>query len=151
MDSDLQVMSREQLMDETQKLRDAIRTHRDSASHELCWHHPALWGLLPETTDPVPVVPDWPQFMQGCVRYRQSLDQQAPRAPRSGAPYQARAQRTGAIAIGAMALGAAGGGRTRGRCASDRAACGRERALRTCANRRSRRPAIALRSTRPAA
>jgi hypothetical protein len=106
MDSDLQVMSREQLMDETQKLRDAIRTHRDSASHELCWHHPALWGLLPETTDPVPVVPDWPQFMQGCVRYRQSLDQQAPRAPRSGAPYQARTQRTGAIAIGAMALGA---------------------------------------------
>ena len=33
-----------------QKLRAGIRAHRDSTGHELCWHHPALWGLLPEGT-----------------------------------------------------------------------------------------------------
>jgi len=26
-------------------------------------------------------VPDWPEFMRGCVKYRQSLDKQPPRAP----------------------------------------------------------------------
>ena len=83
MDSDLRAMSPQQLMDEVQKLRDGIRKHRDSSGQELCWHHPALWGLLPERLDPVPVVPEWPQFMEGCVRYRQSLDAQAPDAPRS--------------------------------------------------------------------
>ena len=87
MDSDLDQMSREQLIDEVTKLRDAIRTHRDSTEHALCWHHPALWGLLPEQTDPVPVVPAWPEFMRGCIRYRQSLDAQAPDAPRSDEPY----------------------------------------------------------------
>lgn len=88
MDSDLDQMSREQLIDEVRKLRDAIRTHRDSTGHALCWHHPALWGLLPEQTDPVPVVPDWPEFLRGCIRYRQSLDAQAPDAPRSNEPYE---------------------------------------------------------------
>ena len=34
-------------------------------------------------TDPVPAVPDWPQFMQGCIKYRRSLDEQAPGAPRT--------------------------------------------------------------------
>jgi len=43
----------------------------------------ALWGLLPEKTDPIPTVSEWPQFLQGCIRYRQSLDEQAPEAPRS--------------------------------------------------------------------
>lgn len=28
-----------------------------------------------------------PEFLRGCVRYRQSLDEQLPAAPRSGAPY----------------------------------------------------------------
>ena len=87
MDTDLERMSREQLIEEVMKLRQGIRKHRDSTSHELCWHHPALWGLLPERTDPVPVVPDWPRFMQGCVRYRQSLDEQALAAPRTKESY----------------------------------------------------------------
>jgi hypothetical protein len=87
MDEDLQSMSREQLADEVKKLRQGIREHRDSSLHELCWHHPALWGLLPERTDPQPVVPEWPQFMQGCIRYRQSLDEQVPGAPRTHRPY----------------------------------------------------------------
>jgi hypothetical protein len=82
-DDDLESLSREQLIAEVRKLRDGIRNHRDSTEQELCWHHPALWGLLPEKTDPVPVVPEWPQFLRGCVRYRESLDRQAPDAPRT--------------------------------------------------------------------
>ena len=87
MDEDLHGMSRDQLFVEVQKLRQGIRRHRDSTLHELCWHHPDLWGLLPERTDPVPVVPEWPQFLEGCLRYRRSLDEQAPEAPRSATPY----------------------------------------------------------------
>ena len=87
MDDDVEAMGREQLISEIKKLRAGIRQHRDSTGHELCWHHPRLWGLLPEKTDPIPVVPEWPQFIRGCVQYRQSLDEQAPRAPRSKDPY----------------------------------------------------------------
>jgi len=84
MDTDLEGMSREQLVDEVKKLRRGIREHRDSSGQELCWHHPALWGLLPEKTDPIPTVPEWPQFLQGCIRYRQSLDP-TPTIPSAGA------------------------------------------------------------------
>jgi hypothetical protein len=87
MDEDLEAMSREQLVAEVRKLRRGIRVHRDSTLHELCWHHPELWGLLPEKQDPLPIVPDWPEFMRGCVRYRHSLDVQASQAPRSSQPY----------------------------------------------------------------
>ena len=87
-DADLETMSREHLLAEVRRLRDGIRKHRDSTGQELCWHHPALWGLLPEKTDPVPVVPAWPQFLRGCLRYRESLDTQAPQAPRSGEEYE---------------------------------------------------------------
>jgi len=73
MDADLEGMSREQLIAEVRKLRGGIREHRDSTGQDLCWHHPALWGLLPEKSDPVPAVPAWPEFMAGCVRYRKSL------------------------------------------------------------------------------
>lgn len=82
MDEDLDSLSREQLVAEVKKLRDAVRVHRDSTGHELCWHHPDLWALLPEKTSPTLEVPAWPQFMRGCVRYRQSLDEQLPKAKR---------------------------------------------------------------------
>lgn len=75
-DKDLEAMSLEQLRDEVKKLRNGIRKHRDSTGHELCWHHPQLWGLLPEKTDPLPAVPAWPQFLEGCIQYRISLDEQ---------------------------------------------------------------------------
>jgi len=88
MDEDLLRMEPDELRAEVKKLRNGIRAHRDSTRHQLCWHHPALWGLLPEKTDPVPVVPDWPQFIEGCIKYRQSLDQQAPSAPRTREPYR---------------------------------------------------------------
>ena len=74
MDQDLDQMSREQLVAEAKRLRGGIRRHRDSSGEDLCWHHPALWSLLPEKSDPLPQVPSWPEFMAGCVRYRQSLD-----------------------------------------------------------------------------
>ena len=83
MDEDLNRMSREELIAEAKKLRQGIRVHRDSTGHDLCWHHPALWGLLPDKQDPLPTVPAWPEFLRGCIRYRQSLDDQMPRAPRS--------------------------------------------------------------------
>lgn len=83
MDEDLERMTREELISELRKLRNAVRVHRDSTEHELCWHHPALWGLLPERQDPLPAVPEWPQFIRGCIRYRQSLDTQLPHALRT--------------------------------------------------------------------
>jgi hypothetical protein len=74
LDQDLDALSREELVAEVRRLRDGIRQHRDGTGQDLCWHHPALWGLLPERTDPMPSVPPWPEFLEGCVRYRRSLD-----------------------------------------------------------------------------
>lgn len=88
MDEDLEQMTRQELIDEVRKLRHGIRRHRDSSGQELCWHHPALWALLPEKTDPLPQVPEWPEFIKGCIRYRESLDRQAPDAPRTKQRYE---------------------------------------------------------------
>jgi hypothetical protein len=87
-DDDLANLSREQLTVEVQRLRDGIRRHRDATGHDLCWHHPDLWSLLPELTDPIPAVPDWPQFLEGCIRYRQSLDVQLPTAQRTSESFE---------------------------------------------------------------
>ena len=88
MDDDLDQLSRDALVDEVRRLRNGIRRHRDTSGHDLCWHHPDLWGLLPERTDPVPTVPEWPVFIRGCVSYRQSLDEQLPDAPRTSQPFE---------------------------------------------------------------
>jgi hypothetical protein len=88
MDDDLSALTRDQLVAEVRRLRDGIRKHRDSSGQELCWHHPQLWGLLPEKTDPQPAVPEWPQFLRGCLRYRESLDRQLPDAPRTTEEFQ---------------------------------------------------------------
>ena len=76
MDEDLLFMNREQLIEEIKKIRTGIREHRDSTGQNLCWHHPKLWGLLPEKIDPAIAVPNWPEFMKGCIQYRKSLDEQ---------------------------------------------------------------------------
>ena len=81
MDDDLDTMDRPALVAEVRKLRAGIRDHRDQTGHGLCWHHPELWSLLPDKTEPSIAVPPWPKFMRGCVRYRQSLDEQAAGAP----------------------------------------------------------------------
>jgi ketosteroid isomerase-like protein len=72
---------------EVRRLRAGIRTHRDSSGHDLCWHHPELWSLLPERVPANVAVPAWPQFLRGCVRYRESLDRQRPDAPRIDAEF----------------------------------------------------------------
>lgn len=82
MDNDLEALSREELMSEVQRLRDGIRAHRDSSGHALCWHHPQLWGLLPEPIPDNIRIPAWPQFLRGCLKYRESLDRELPNAPR---------------------------------------------------------------------
>jgi hypothetical protein len=87
MDNDLDTMDRAQLLAEVKRLRAGIRAHRDASGHELCWHQPELWALLPEPVPPRIAVPAWPQFLRGCIRYRQSLDEQAPDAPRTDEEY----------------------------------------------------------------
>jgi len=88
MDEDLAGLDREALIAEVKRLRAGIRQHRDSSGHELCWHHPTLWGLLPERSDPTPSVPAWPQFLRGCIRYRESLDRELPDAPRTEEEFE---------------------------------------------------------------
>jgi hypothetical protein len=83
MDEDLVQLDRDALIAEIKRLRAGIREHRDSSGHDLCWHHPKLWGLLPEKLDPAVSVPPWPQFLRGCLAYRASLDRQLPNAPRT--------------------------------------------------------------------
>lgn len=80
-DEDLDRLGRDELVSEVKRLRAGIRAHRDSSGHDLCWHHPQLWSLLPERVEPDVAVPPWPQFLRGCVAYRESLDQGLPDAP----------------------------------------------------------------------
>ena len=82
-DSDLARMSHAALLAAAKAMRVAIRAHRDATGHDLCWHHPEMWSLLPDTARPEITVPEWPQFMRGCIRYRQSLDEQLAAAPRT--------------------------------------------------------------------
>lgn len=88
MDDELLSMTREELIEEVKRLRTGIREHRDSSGHDLCWYHPDLWALLPENVSPRPAVPEWPQFMQGCIRYRQSLDDQGANLPRTNQEFE---------------------------------------------------------------
>jgi hypothetical protein len=81
MDEDLDHLSRADLIREVKRLRAGIRSHRDSSGQDLCWHHPQLWGLLPERVVPEVAVPTWPTFLRGCVRYREALERELPNAP----------------------------------------------------------------------
>lgn len=73
-DGDLESMTAKQLKEEVKKLRSAIRTHRDSSGHDLCWYHPELWGVLPEKIEPKPEVPETKEFLHHCRLYRESLN-----------------------------------------------------------------------------
>ena len=83
MDEDIDNMDHTALVGEVKRLRAAIREHRDSSGHDLCWYHPELWSLLPEGAAALPSVPSWPQFLRGCIKYRESLDRELPRAART--------------------------------------------------------------------
>jgi len=48
-DADLDAMDRPALLAEARRLRAGIREHRDSSGHDLCWHWPDLWAMLPDT------------------------------------------------------------------------------------------------------
>jgi hypothetical protein len=87
-DQDLAAMDRDQLVAEVKRLRAGIRAHRDSTGHDLCWHHPGLWGLLPERVTPDVAVPPWPKFLRGCLRYRESLERELPNAPKADFEYE---------------------------------------------------------------
>jgi hypothetical protein len=86
-DADLESMERDALLAAARAMRAAIRAHRDASGHDLCWHHPEMWALLPDAPAGGQVVPDWPQFMRGCVRYRAALDRELAGAPRSGREF----------------------------------------------------------------
>src|SRR5436189_3204096 len=83
MDTDILSWTRDQLIAEVVRLRNGIRAHRDSSGHDLCWFHPELWNLLPEPLPRNLAVPAWPQFLRGCVKYREALDRELPDAPRT--------------------------------------------------------------------
>ncbi|MDQ6708017.1 MAG: hypothetical protein M3Z85_18835 [Acidobacteriota bacterium] len=80
MDDDVESLGREELLAEVKRLRTGIRAHRDRSEHDLCWHNPELWGLLPEKIQSDVAVPPWPKFLRGCVKYRESLDRDLPNA-----------------------------------------------------------------------
>jgi hypothetical protein len=90
MDEDLETKSRDALIAEVKRLRAGIRAHRDSSAQDLCWHHPQLWGLLPEPIAPEVAVPPWPNFLSGCVRYREALDRELPDAPVADVEFDGR-------------------------------------------------------------
>jgi len=90
MDNDLAKLNRDELIAEVKRLRAGIREHRDASGHELCWHHPKLWGLLPEPIPSHIAVPAWPQFLRGCVKYREALDRELPDAPRTDVEFDKR-------------------------------------------------------------
>lgn len=87
-DHDLETMTQAELLTAAKAMRAAIRAHRDASGHELCWHHPDLWSLLPDQTTANITVPEWPQFMRGCIHYRQSLDAQLAAAPRTATEFK---------------------------------------------------------------
>jgi hypothetical protein len=91
MDDDLDAFTHDALIAEVKRLRAGIRAHRDSSGHELCWHHPQLWGLLPEQIPPQVAVPPWPKFMRGCIAYRTALERELPDAPAADVEYDATA------------------------------------------------------------
>jgi hypothetical protein len=81
LDVDLDGMSRDDLIAEVKRLRDGICAHRESSGHDLCWHYPQLWGLLPEPLAKEIAVPPWPKFLRGCLKYREALQRELPNAP----------------------------------------------------------------------
>jgi hypothetical protein len=92
LDADLDTFDKAALIAEVRRLRAGIRAHRDSSGHDLCWHHPELWDLLPEPIELAVAVPPWPKFLRGCVAYREALDRELPHAALDDAEYGTQAE-----------------------------------------------------------
>lgn len=75
-DKDVAEMTTDQLQAEVMKLRTAIREHRDSKGHNLCWYVPELWKTLPEEASLEPEAPEPCEFIENCAQYRMSLEKQ---------------------------------------------------------------------------
>jgi hypothetical protein len=88
LDADLDTMDPASLLAAAHAMREAILEHRDSIGHKLCWHHPGMWALLPDSPPGGMIVPEWPQFMRGCIQYRESLDAQLADAPRTSKEFK---------------------------------------------------------------
>lgn len=73
-DFDVEFKNRDQLKEEVIKLRKAIRKHRDSSGHDLCWYHPEMWNLLPDEPTNNINIPNTCEFLENCAKYRKSLD-----------------------------------------------------------------------------
>lgn len=70
MDLDINFMTRVQLKAELQKLRDAVRLHRDEKGHGRCWLDDArLYANLPENKDADTQLPPKEEFLTNCERY----------------------------------------------------------------------------------
>lgn len=88
MDDDLETMTKEKLRDEVLRLRAGIRDHRDRRGHDLCWHVPELWDLLPEGPREVkPLVPERGEFIRRCEQYRASFDPPPRQGPDLGSTF----------------------------------------------------------------
>jgi len=91
-DLDLDAMDTDELRAEVRRLRAGVRAHRDSSGQDLCWFHPQLWELLPETERAEIEVPEWPQFLRGCLAFRQSLEDELADAPRITTEFDSSAR-----------------------------------------------------------
>jgi hypothetical protein len=74
MDEDLDKMDHETLLATAKAMRAAVRKHRDCSGHDLCWFHPEMWCLLPESPTSPPSVPAWPEFIHNCAAFRGTLE-----------------------------------------------------------------------------
>lgn len=74
LDQDVDAMSTAELRMEVFRLRKGIRQHRDATGHNLCWHVPELWDLLPDKVEPRPQVPPRAEFLAKCEEYHRSLN-----------------------------------------------------------------------------
>ncbi|CAN5614873.1 hypothetical protein BH23PSE1_BH23PSE1_07660 [soil metagenome] len=88
LDADLDDLDRKALIAHARAMRAAIRAHRDASGHDLCWHHPDMWALLPDTPTGKVELPDWPQFMRGCITYRAALERELADAPRTEGEFR---------------------------------------------------------------
>ncbi|MDZ4823129.1 MAG: hypothetical protein SH856_06695 [Flavobacteriales bacterium] len=74
-DADLKSKFPQMLIEEVKKLRAGVRTYRDSTGHNLCWHYPGLWNLLPEKNYTGYCYPPCSDFISRCVACRKSLEE----------------------------------------------------------------------------